>query len=309
MAETTTHKRHKFILVYDQTWAQVQVFQSLFDGWVAADPKHNTKKKFGQMLDVSGDTVRRIYEGGVPFAGGVRPCRPDNDAIMQIAGIFKVNPAQLGWVDDGRTALPEVPPAPDKMPLGVDLEDQTFHAEFKLNPPVTEFFMIPITEFGNWGKKIVEHDFHPWWAERVARIPVMLTGGVRDPHVTSVEILVNHPKFFRMAMSTAMVTGILKGRQPVPAIDAIMAMQKLQEEFDAFNAPAVSAIAAQQDLLGPFRGAVQGLLQLNDELKILVVDSEDAAEGAKDPRIGMIAKRLKTLRKTNQDLLVKLSGK
>lgn len=309
MAETAQHKKHVYRLIYDEPWPQLMAFRGFFDAWVLADPKNNTRKKFGQMLDVSGDTVRRIYEGGLPVTDGVRPCRPNNDAVLQIAGIFGVNPAQLGWVDDGKVTLPEVPPTREQMPKGVDLEDKLLSVEFRLNPPITEFFMVPITEFGNWGKKIVEHDMHPWWAERVSRIPVMLTPGVRDPNVTNVEIVVNHPKFYRMAMSTSMVIGILKDRRPIPAIDAVQAMQKLQEEFNVWASPAASAVAAQQDLLGPFRGAIQGLLQLNDELKILVVDSEDVAEGAKDPRIGMIAKRLKTLRKTNQDLLVKLNGK
>lgn len=307
MAEATTLKRHKFILTYDKVWEQVQVFRGFFDAWVLADPKHNTKRKFGQMLDVSGDTVRRIYEGGLPVHGGIRPCRPDNDAIMQIAGIFKVNPAQLGWVDDGRQTLPEVKAT---MPLGVDLEDKVLGADFVPLPPVTEFFQIPISEFGNWGKTIAEREkLDPWWAQNINAVPVMLTSGHRDPNVTTVELPLGLPKFYRMSMSTAMVTGILKGRRAMEAHDAVNLITQLHIRYQEHCLPAERAVAGQQDMLGPARGILQGLHQLNDELKILVVDSEDVAEGSKDPRTGMIAKRLKTLRKTNQELLVKLSGK
>jgi hypothetical protein len=93
------------------------------------------------------------------------------------------------------------------------------------------------------------------------------------------------------------------------AHDAVNLITQLHLRFAQDMLPAEAAVAGQQDLLGPARGILQGLHQLNDELKILVVDSEDVAEGSKDPRTGFLAKRLKTLRKTNQDLLVKLSGK
>lgn len=303
MAETISHKKHVHILRYDEgPWAQLQTFQGFFDGWVAKDPRHNTRKKFGQMLDVSGDTIRRLYEG----KAGDRDVRPCQDAILQIAGIFGVAPTQLGWVDDGRVTLPDAEAqAPDQMPLGVDLEDQTIQAPVH---PATLFYYVPVTEFGNWGKKIVE-SLHPWWAENIQHVPVMLTEGVRDPHVTTVELPAGLPKFARMQMSTAMVQGILKGRRPESAMEAMRQIVSLHLAFETAMSPAQPAVAGQQDLLGPFRGAVQGLLQLNDELKILVVDSEDVAEGSKDPRTSMIAKRLKTLRKTNQDLLTKLNGK
>jgi hypothetical protein len=284
------------------------VFQGFFDGWVAADPKHNTKKKFGQMLDVSGDTIRRMYEGGVPVPGGVRPCRPTNDAICQIAGILSADPEQFGWVNDGKVCLPEVAPAPDQMPLGVDLEDKPFSVEVKPNPRVTEFFQIPIFEFGAWGKTLVL-SLDSWWAQNVNALPVMLTYGSTNPHVTTVELPLGLPKFYRMQMSTGMVTSILKARKPMDAHDAVNLITQLHLRYQEHCRPAEAAVAGQQDLLGPARGILQGLHQLNDELKILVVDSEDVAEGSKDPRTGFLAKRLKTLRKTNQDLLVKLSGK
>jgi hypothetical protein len=310
MAETTTHKRHKFILIYDEPWAQLTVFQGFFDGWVAADPKHNTKKKFGQMLDVSGDTIRRMYEGGMPVPGGVRPCRPTNDAICQIAGIFSADPEQFGWVNDGRQTLPEVEAEKPTMPLGVDLEDQDLAVGFKVNPPITEFYQIPITEFAGWGKKIAEREqLHWWWAKNLDALPVMVTVGSRDPHITTVELPCGLPKFYRMQMATAMVTGIIRDRKPMAAHDAVNLITQLHLRFAQDMLPAEAAVAGQQDLLGPARGILQGLHQLNDELKILVVDSEDVAEGSKDPRTGFLAKRLKTLRKTNQDLLVKLSGK
>ena len=294
--------KRRFILDYHAKpfgpWGHMAAFRERFVA-VFGEPNMAAYQKLADLLQCSEDTARRLYLG----REGDRYIQPKAFILPVLESVMGVAPGTWGGTEP--TKAPELPfegdtpglhKGKDTMPMGGELEEST---------PVTGadhagFYEVSLSRVASPWALMVLRNLPPNLGELDAqgKLPVYLQltddrALMTIPHLTAGA---KHP--WSGVFIKDELTRLLQQAKPIDATKAFLVMAITRDILVADAVEKTAGTVKMEDVLGTFRAGIGDLCRLNDDLKVLQVDTEDVAQdpATTDPRIGYIAKRLRTIR-------------
>ena len=287
----------RFILDYHAQpfgpWGHMAAFRERFVS-VFGEPNMAAYQKLADLLQCSEDTARRLYLG----KEGDRYIQPKAFILPVLESIMGVAPGTWGGTEPAKA--PELPfegktITQEAMPMGGELEEST---------PVTGadhagFYEVSLSRVASPWALMVLRNLPPNLGELDAqgKLPVYLQltddrALMTIPHLTAGA---KHP--WSGVFLKDELTRLLQQAKAIDAAKAFLVMALTRDILVADAVEKTAGTVKMEDVLGKFRAGIGDLCRLNDDLKVIQVDAEDvAADSPKDPRVGFIAKRIKTVR-------------
>lgn len=270
-------------------------FDELFGGATMA-----AYQTLADRMHCSEDTIRRLYIG----QEGDRHVFPKASVLAELERAMEMAPGSLG-------AQVEVIPPPQAqevggvqviaapMPLGSELEDTT-SGSF----PPGAFYEIALHNLQtSWSLTLLKNLPRTLMQMNTkGQFPVYCEDNGRDIRLVSPYHLPGSTSPMSQVFTGEARDKVLSLLRPIDPGKAFLVVGQVYETLvgEAKTQATEQALgeAKMDDVLAKFRSGIGDLCKLNDDLKVLQVDAEDVAAdlAAKDPRVGFIAKRIKTVR-------------
>lgn len=283
--------------------AFVNRFRELF-----GEPTMVNFTTLADRMRCSEDTIRRLYIG----QEGDRHVFPKASVLPELEKAMEMAPGSLGAefeVLPGPQAAPaqQVEGVPflqapglhqgeDTMPLGADLEDPS--PATLLQGSFCEIALHHIQT--SWSLNLLRHlPRNLIQMSTKGQFPVYVEDDGQRLRLVSPYIAGGQMRPQSQVFAEAARAKVLPLLRRIDAGKAFLVLSLTQDILISEAKAQATGVQKTQDVLGEFRAGVGELCKINDDLKVLQVDAEDVAtdpQNAGDPRVGFIAKRLKTSR-------------
>ena len=294
-------------------WKHGAAFEARFRE-LFGDPTMANFQKLADRLDCSEDTIRRLFMG----QEGDRHVFPKASILAELERAMEMAPGSLGAQFEvippppaspvseveGTPVLqaPGLPRGKDTMPLGADLEDSSPEAY-----PKGAFYEVALhTMQTSWSLNLLKNlPRNLIQLSTAGHFPVYVEDDGQRTRLVIPYTLTGSARPMSQVFAGEARTKVLALLKPIDPGKAFLILAQTQDILITDAKAQVEGVTRTQDVLGEFRAGVGDLCKINDDLKVLQVDAEDtAADPAnKDPRIGHIAKRLRTSRMAISALL------